>query len=392
MKKLYFFLGVSVLLASCASQKYSRTDNITDDVYFSPDDIKESIQVNRVKPQDSANDGFTYDNTNATANPNAAYRSYQPDPATPSQNSTPSSNTPNYGAVQNTNYFSQSFFLNTGLGIYPSYSYWGIYGRRPFNRYSFYNYGWGLQWGNPQWGWGMGYYQPSWYYSPWNTFYSPFYDPFYDPFYNPYYFNAWNPGFGYYGYPHYHPHFINPINPGGQSSIISNGIRRRGIGTLLPNNTGGYKPGGRSPSTVTPTTPGATSAPGRDIGSPSSSPQVGGGGLSPSNGTNDRRGSGSSGSSNDPNNGSQPSVQPQSRPSSPQSRPSVPQQEPRAPSTRPSSPSTPTPQPAPPSRQPNYRPQPSPSPQPSRQPSYNPPSRPSGGSSGGSGSSPRRRR
>ncbi len=390
MKKLNFLLGVSVLLASCASQKYSRTDNITDDVYFSPADIQESYQRKPVKPQDSSNNGFTYDQSRTTANPNAAYRSYQPDPVTTPQTSTPSASTPNYGATQNTTFFSQNFFMNTGLGFYPSYSVFGMPGYRPFNRNPYFNGGWGFHWGSQNWGWGMGYYQPNWFYSPWNSFYTPFYDPFYDPFFNPYYYNAWNPGFGYYGYPYYHPNFINPIgSPRRQNNLITNGVPRRGFGSLIPNNTGTYKPGGRSPAPATPGAPGVNSSPGRDIGSPSTSPQGNGSGLRPSNGSGDRRGSGGSGQHNDPNQGREPAVRPQNRPSNPpQSRPSVPQQEPRAPSTRPSSPSKPTPQPAPPSRQPNYKPQPSPSPQPGRQPSYNPPSRPSGGS----GSTPRRRR
>ncbi|TNE81697.1 MAG: hypothetical protein EP332_02980 [Bacteroidetes bacterium] len=401
MKKLYFLLGVSVLLASCASQKYSRTDNITDDVYFSPDDIPESIQYTSVKPEDTTNNGFTYDNTNSTANPNAAYRSYQPDPGTTPSN-TVTQNTPNYGTTnQSTNYFSQNFFMNTGFGFNPYYGNFGMLGYQPYHRFPHQRYGWSFTWGNPYWNLGYNNYPSAWYYSPWNSYYQPYYSPFYDPFYNPfynpyyysnpYYYNSWYSG---YGYPYYYnyPNYFNPGIGGGSSTITNNGIRRRSPGTIVPNNTGGYKPGGRAPSTVTPSNPVIPSAPGRDIGTPGTSPQKGGSGISPSNGSNDRRGSGSSGSTNDPNNGRQPSVQPQSRPSTPQTRPSAPQQEPQAPRTRPSSPSTPKPQPAPPSRQPSYQPQPSPKPAPSRQPSYNPPSRPSGGGSSGGGSSPRRRR
>jgi len=74
MKKLLLYSGVALFAVSCASQKYSRTDHIVDDVYFSPSDVPQPVEAEA--PGEPEQDGFQYDQSPTTPNNNAGYYPY----------------------------------------------------------------------------------------------------------------------------------------------------------------------------------------------------------------------------------------------------------------------------------------------------------------------------
>ncbi|HCS21755.1 MAG TPA: hypothetical protein DIW47_14560, partial [Bacteroidetes bacterium] len=108
MKQLFYFFAITLFATSCASQKYSRTDNITDDVYFSPSFAQ---KVTEEVPEEPEEDGFHYETGSNTPNPNASYYKYQATGANTNYTpSTPDSN-------QQTNYSNQQYSYSN-----PAYS------------------------------------------------------------------------------------------------------------------------------------------------------------------------------------------------------------------------------------------------------------------------------
>lgn len=170
MKKFILLSVIAVFAASCASQKYSRTANITDDVYFSPNDAEKTPATNAT----TGSDGFTYDQTPVTTNPNAVYRHYQA-PVNAPDTTLPPLNVPTTYNYTTNNYYNGFSASPFGFGMmYPGMGYgWQIgmgfgyypYGYMPYSGYG-YNPFYNSSCFYPSYGYGYGY-SPYGYYNPW---------------------------------------------------------------------------------------------------------------------------------------------------------------------------------------------------------------------------------
>ena len=376
MKKFFLYSGIALFAASCASQKYSRTDNIVDDVYFSPSDAPQSVEVEA--PEERQQDGFQYDQNTNTPNPNADYYSYSPYrnsyPDTTTQSVNYSGN--NYQTVTN-NYYSgygnsyngytnygpnRGFAFQHNFGVFytPSFGwgarmngfnpygyggmftpYYSPFGYSPFPNYSCYP-GWGY---NPGWGWNSG-----WGYNPYG--YSPV---------------CYNPGYGYspgYGYGYNYGPGWGYGSIGNNSPGITQGGPRNTGSSALPSTL--YGPGRVKAPVSTPTTPEkhiyrpSDRQSANDPSTPSRGAQ-GNPGVNPQDGSNGRVA---------PNTPNTPQRQDPPRTREPENRPSPQQPSPRTrePERRPQ----PTPQQPPRTREPERRPSPTPQPQRTRVPERRP--------------------
>jgi len=396
MKKLLLYSGVALFAVSCASQKYSRTDNIVDDVYFSPSDAPQSVEAEA--PDEQEQNGFEYDQSTSTPNTNTGYYSYQP-----TQNATPDTTTSvNYGA---TNYQSTTNNYYSGYG--NSYNGYMNYG--PNHGFAFQqNFG---VFYTPTYGFGSGMYG-------YNRYgYMGGFTPHYSPFgYNCYPSYSFYPSYGYgyypsYGYGYgYYPGYGNNLGygyshgGGGITPGITQGGPRNTGSSIMPSTL--YS-GGRVKSPVTTTTPekhiyrpsnrvstNEPNTPSRGVeGTPGVKPQDGSNGrVAPSN----------------PNTPQAPERREQPRTKAPENKPQPTPQTPQSPRTRePERRPQPTPQApqTPRTREPERRPQPTPQPspqrtnptrtRPSRTPSVNPspaPSRTPSSPSRSNSNTPQRRR
>lgn len=413
MKQLFLYSAIAIFAASCASQKYSRTDNITDDVYFSPSSAQKESGETPAEPED---DGFHYETGSNTPNPNASYYRYQATGANTNQTSPVPDSTqllnysnPSYTTVTN------NYYGNTYNPAAFGYSPWGMnqgFGCQP---------GFGMNY-SPHygWGWGMSYsYSPYGFYSPYGACYNGWgsnygYSPYYG--YTPYY--GYSPWYGYsQGYGNYnpynpYPYQITPGNAVGGTPYTNQ--PRLSRGSILPSTPSGNGTGrGRAPIITEPVKPvhrpGNQTQPNSDQpvlrgseGAPAVKPQDGEPVLrtkptpatpdiSPS--TQPQRPEARPVPTPAPVPQPRPEARPAPQPQRPEARPQpapTPQQRPEArpapqpqrPEARPAPaprPQVPSPQPSEPSRQPNVNPSPSPSPSPSQP-------------SGNGGSAPQRRR
>lgn len=200
MKNWILYISAGVLMSSCASQKYSSSANISDDVYFS----KKDLVAYSNEPVENSEDQFHYDRSGSGVNPNAepGYREYRNNQNNFQSNDNFRFDDGNNGFINQTgrvsampqvtvNYvgFSNPFY-NPFYTPFNPYMSWNPYRphrfRRPGWHFSFNSWGgWQIGYGfNPLWG------NPYAFHNPWvNPWFNPYSNPWSNPWSNPY---AWN--------------------------------------------------------------------------------------------------------------------------------------------------------------------------------------------------------
>jgi len=287
---IFTFFVLSIVAASCSSQKYSRTANTVDDVYFVPGNEQFVFaEVHSNNNSEDNNQGFSFDNSPATANPNSSNRDrYSYSNNTNEVQETPSgfehelfNESPrNINVYNNFNSFdpfwNPAFAMNGRMSRSMFWNYYAYNSFSPWNRPGFQisyspNWGWniGLNYGMPMWNnpWGMnnmmwgnpyGMNYMMWN-NPWGMNNMMWGNPFYDPFcpWGGMYGNNW--GWG---------GMQVPISNGGFSSwntnktnrLNSNFAPRRSGNSANPSDNQGnsrrsetiYNQGGRGGTSITP--------------------------------------------------------------------------------------------------------------------------------------------
>lgn len=276
---IFTFFVLSIVAASCSSQKYSRTANTVDDVYFVPGN--EAFVFAEANVDDNSGDnnqGFSFDNSPTTVNPNSSNRDrYSYSNNTNEVQETPSSferglfneSTGSINIYNNFNSFdpfwNPAFAMNRRM---PRSMFWNYYAYNsfspwynPWNRPGFQisyspNWGWniGFNYGMPMWNnpWGMN--NMMWG-NPWGMNNMMWGNPFYDPFcpWGGMYGNSW--GWGGMQAP-----MNNVWNTNNNNRINSNFAPRRSGNSVNPGDNQGnsrrsetiYNQGGRGGTSITP--------------------------------------------------------------------------------------------------------------------------------------------
>ena len=173
MKKIIFFLIVSVLFVGCINQR-QRTNIIgrTDEVYFTPSDTRKKAVVNYSSGQ--SNTSNTYNNTSNVGNYTSTY----------------SNRLSNFGTRNRFNYSNYQPVLLPSLFIFNN------------------NAGWtyGLGYGNPRFGYGRSYSSS---FSPYFGCYMPFNDPFFAYGWGGNWMTIYNPCYSYNPYMYNQPKTVH---------------------------------------------------------------------------------------------------------------------------------------------------------------------------------------